>query len=150
MKRKRSDIYGIYTSAGRRRRISGDTGISGWTRLAGRAGDSGDTRFAWDSRRRAWRFSGGARGAPGGVAAPTAPPPQFVPQAPAVTAYAVDPGGIRGCLFRNTYIWLNNGEQFWFYPVFVGRSSVAGFRWNGFFWGYYGVDLNRVSSFTCF
>ncbi|MEK3900141.1 MULTISPECIES: collagen-like protein [unclassified Paenibacillus] len=95
-------------------------------------------------------FPGTPGGAPGGVAAPTAPPPQFVPQAPAVTAYAVDPGGIRGCLFRNTYIWLNNGEQFWFYPVFVGRSSVAGFRWNGFFWGYYGVDLNRVSSFTCF
>jgi hypothetical protein len=88
-------------------------------------------------------------GAPGGVQAPTAPPPQFVPQMSA-TAFAIDPGAIRGCLFRNTYIWLNNGEQFWFFPVFVGRNSVAGFRWFGLFWGYFGIDLNRIRSFTCF
>ncbi|WP_339798384.1 collagen-like protein [Paenibacillus sp. FSL R5-0744] len=87
--------------------------------------------------------------APGGVQAPTAPPPQFVPQMSA-TAFAIDPGAIRGCLFRNTYIWLNNGEQFWFFPVFVGRNSVAGFRWFGLFWGYFGIDLNRIRSFTCF
>ncbi|OMD97046.1 transporter [Paenibacillus odorifer] len=89
-------------------------------------------------------------GAPGGVQAPTAPPPQFVPQMSSTT-FAIDPGGIiRRCLFRNTYIWLNNGEQFWFFPVFVGRNSIAGFRWNGFFWSYFGIDLNRISSFTCF
>lgn len=80
-------------------------------------------------------FPGGTpdnfRGAPGGVQAPTAPPPQFVPQMSSTT-FAIDPGGIRRCLFRNTYIWLNNGEQFWFFPVFVGRNSIAGFRWNGF------------------
>ncbi|MNV67732.1 hypothetical protein D3C71_1605430 [compost metagenome] len=64
--------------------------------------------------------------------------------------FAIDPGGIRRCLFRNTYIWLNNGEQFWFFPVFVGRNSIAGFRWFGFFWAYFGIDLNRISSFTCF
>ncbi|NQX46540.1 collagen-like protein [Paenibacillus tritici] len=94
-------------------------------------------------------FPGSPGGAPGGVQAPTAPPPQFVPQMQATT-FAVDPGGIRRCLFRNTYIWLNNGEQFWFYPVFVGRNSIAGFRWNGLFWGYFGIDLSRISSFTCF
>ncbi|WP_238655592.1 collagen-like protein [Paenibacillus piscarius] len=95
-------------------------------------------------------FPGTPGGAPSGVQAPSSPPPQFVPQAPAVSTFAVDPGGIRGCLFRNTYVWLNNGEQFWFYPVFVGRTSIAGFRWNGFFWGYFGIDLNRISSYTCF
>lgn len=88
-------------------------------------------------------------GAPGGVQAPTVPPPQFVPQMQSST-FAVDPGGIRRCLYRNTYIWLNNGEQFWFFPVFVGRTSVAGFRWFGFFWGYFGIDLRRISSFACF
>lgn len=92
---------------------------------------------------------GGPPGAPGGAQAPTSPPPQFVPQMSATT-FAVDPGGIRRCLFRNTYIWLNNGEQFWYFPVFVGRNSVAGYRWFGFFWGYYGTDLSRIRSFTCF
>ncbi|HBS44831.1 MAG TPA: transporter, partial [Paenibacillus sp.] len=33
---------------------------------------------------------------------------------------------------------------------FVGRNSVAGFRWFGLFWGYFGIDLNRIRSFTCF
>ncbi|MDG0809154.1 transporter [Cohnella rhizosphaerae] len=63
---------------------------------------------------------------------------------------AVDPGAIRGCLYRNTYIWLNNGQGFWFYPTFVGRTSVSGFRWNGFFWMFSGVSLDRIESFTCF
>lgn len=82
--------------------------------------------------------------------APTAPPPQFVPQQTSVTPFAVDPGAISGCLFRNTYVWLRNGEQFWFYPTFVGRNSVAGFRWTGRFWMFFGIDLRRISSFTCF
>jgi len=64
--------------------------------------------------------------------------------------FAVDPGGMRFCLFRNTYVWLNNGEQFWFYPVFVGRTSVAGFRWFGFFWSFFGIDTSRIRSYTCF
>ena len=82
--------------------------------------------------------------------APTSPPPSFVPQRQSVGVFAVDPGSIRGCLFRNTYVWLNNGNGFWFYPIFVGRRSVSGFRWNGFMWTYYGTDLERISSFQCF
>ncbi|CAM3976838.1 transporter [Paenibacillus alkaliterrae] len=84
-----------------------------------------------------------------GLQAPTSPPPQFVPQQP-ITAFAVDPGAISGCLFRNTYIWLANGQNFWLFPVFVGRNSVSGFRWNGWFWMYSGVDLRQINSFTCF
>ncbi|MGR6765559.1 transporter [Paenibacillus sp. T2-29] len=82
--------------------------------------------------------------------APTSPPPQFTPPKPLVSAYAVDPGAIFGCLYRNTFVWLTNGERFWMYPVFVGRTSVAGFRWSGRFWFYYGVDTNRIESFSCF
>lgn len=82
--------------------------------------------------------------------APTSPPPSFVPQRQSVGVYAVDPGSIRGCLFRNTYVWLNNGNAFWLYPIFVGRRSVSGFRWNGFMWTYYGTDLERISSFQCY
>lgn len=137
--------YGIFSNTGSRRRISRIPGRT-W-----RTWHTGRTRRTW--RTRGTRVSGNPRtisgGAPGGVQAPTAPPPQFVPQMTSTT-FAIDPGGIRRCLFRNTYIWLNNGEQFWFFPVFVGRNSIAGFRWNGFFWSYFGIDLNRISSFTCF
>ncbi|AJY75124.1 hypothetical protein [Paenibacillus beijingensis] len=81
---------------------------------------------------------------------PASPPPQFAPPKPAVSAFAVDPGAIAGCLFRNTFVWLRNGNTFWFYPTFVGRTSVAGFRWTGRFWVYSGIDLRQIETFTCF
>ena len=98
------------------------------------------------------QFPGGP-GGPGGPTTaqpPVAPPPSFVPQQAMVTPFAVDPGAIAGCMRRNTYVWLRNGEQFWYFPTFVGRNSVAGFRWTGRFWMFFGIDLRRISSFTCF
>ena len=81
---------------------------------------------------------------------PTAPPPSYVPtQSQQAGAFAVDPGSIRGCLFRYTYVWLRNRQQFWYYPTFVGRTSVSGYRWNGFMWVYFGVSLRQIQSFTC-
>ncbi len=81
---------------------------------------------------------------------PTAPPPAYTPtKSQQIGVMAVDPGAIRGCLFRYTYVWLTNRQQFWFYPTFVGRRSVAGYRWNGFMWVYFGIDLRRIESFQC-
>jgi hypothetical protein len=83
---------------------------------------------------------------------PSSPPPSFVPaqtQSQQVGTFAVDPGSIRFCLFRFTYLWLRNRQQFWYYPVFVGRQSISGFRWNGFRWVFFGVSLRQIESFTC-
>ena len=99
-------------------------------------------------------FGGGQQGFPpfgGGQqqsGAPSTPPPSYTPQE-SVSAFAVDPGAIRGCLYRFTFVWLNNGNRFWFYPTFVGRDSVAGYRWRNFRWVYYGTDLRRIRSFRC-
>jgi hypothetical protein len=84
--------------------------------------------------------------------APSGPPPSFVPaQSQQVGTFAVDPGSIRGCLFRYTYIWMRNRQQFWFYPTFVSRTSmsVSGWRWTGFSWMFSGVSLREIQSFTC-
>lgn len=82
---------------------------------------------------------------------PSSPPPNFIPEY-SVQPFAVDPGAIRRCLFRFTYVWLSRRESFWFFPTFVGRNSVAGFRWNERRrrWQYFGIDLDRIDSFTCF
>lgn len=91
-------------------------------------------------------------GSPGGgqqAGAPNTPPPGFTPEQPQFQTKAVDPGGIRGCLFRFTYIWLRR-DSFWFFPTFVGRNSIAGFRWSGFRWVYFGIDLDRIESFQCY
>lgn len=87
---------------------------------------------------------------PQGSQAPTSAPPSFTPPRPLTSIYAVDPGGIAGCLFRFTFIWLENGQRFWFYPVFVGPTSIAGFRWTGRNWFYFGIDLRRVEAFSCY
>jgi hypothetical protein len=84
---------------------------------------------------------------------PTEPPPMFIPSqrgggGPSI--FAVDPGAIRPCIFRFVYIWLENGRQFWAWLVFVGPRSVAGWRWTGFNWVYFGTDLENISDFVCF
>lgn len=93
---------------------------------------------------------GGQQGQPGQPVAPSSPPPGFIPQQTMAQPLAVDPGAISRCMFRNTYIWLWNGNQFWFFPIFLGRDSVAGFQWNGRFWMYTGISLRSIQSFTCF
>ncbi|WP_419956379.1 hypothetical protein ACN6MT_04745 [Neobacillus niacini] len=98
-------------------------------------------------------FGGGQQGFPpsGGQqqgGPPASPPPSYTPQE-SPSLFAVDPGAIRGCLYRFTFVWLNNGNSFWFYPTFVGRDSVAGYRWRRFRWEYYGTDLRRIRSFRC-
>ncbi|YBZ92780.1 transporter [Bacillus sp. AK031] len=112
---------------------------------------------------------GGGQGFPGqpgqgqGQAQPpSGPPPSFTPSqasaqslgspqgAQGPSTLAVESGAIRGCLYRYTYIWLRNGRSFWFYPTFIGRRSISGFRWNGFMWIYFGTDLRRIRSFQCF
>ncbi len=86
------------------------------------------------------------------VMQPPSSPPSTTPQMPMSAqagTQAVDPFAIRGCLYRYTYIWMKGGNRFWFWPVFVGRRSVSGFRWTGRRWVYTGIDLNRIEMFTC-
>jgi hypothetical protein len=89
----------------------------------------------------------------GGQGGPTQAPPGFVPQRPpqqGPSLYAVDPGAVRPCRFRFVYIWLRNGNSFWAWLTFVGRESVAGWRWNGRRWVYFGVDTRRIDYFICY
>ncbi|SHJ76719.1 hypothetical protein [Paramaledivibacter caminithermalis] len=80
---------------------------------------------------------------------PPGRPPSFTPQQ-SPTVMAVDPGSIRRCRFRFTYLWLKNRREFWAYLTFVGRRSVAGYRWIGFRWVYFGTDLKNIESFICY
>lgn len=80
---------------------------------------------------------------------PPGRPPSFTPErAPALTA--VDPGAIRRCRYKFTYLWLKDRQEFWAYLIFVGRRSVSGYRWNGFRWVYFGTDLRNIESFVCY
>lgn len=84
---------------------------------------------------------------------PPGPPPDITPQMSqqqGIGVYAVDPGAIRRCIHHFVFIRLSNGRQFWAWLTFVGRNSVAGYRWNGRRWVYFGIDIRRIDSFICF
>ncbi|TVY07457.1 transporter [Paenibacillus cremeus] len=78
---------------------------------------------------------------------PVFPPPHFEPPIP---AHFVNPRAISHCLFRNTFVWLNNGNRFWFFPTSVGFATVSGFWWTGRFWLVFVLPLREIRSFTCF
>jgi hypothetical protein len=84
---------------------------------------------------------------------PMGPPPSTPPQRPAQTRSGtrmVDAGSIRYCIGRFTYIWMRNGQEFWFFPIQIWRNSISGFRWDRRFgWSYTGISLNRIDMFTC-
>lgn len=102
-------------------------------------------------------FPGGGfpGGGPGQLQAPTAPPPSFTPQ---MTSFQQQEfasrggiGGIRRCFFRNTFIWLRNGNSFWFFPMIAFGNQIIGFRWRGTRgWVYDSINRNRILFFQCF
>lgn len=85
---------------------------------------------------------------------PPGAPPNFIPKKPSETKgiglKAIDTGAIRPCKFTFVYIWLNNGRSFWAWLTYVGRESVAGFRWTRYGWRYFGIDSDRIDSFLCY
>ena len=106
-------------------------------------------------------FPGG--GFPGGMSnqpnVPKSPPPNYIPskQDKGVQSFssskgtkAVSPNSIRFCLFKYTYIWEVNGRSYWTFLLNVDKRSVSGFRWLGFTWVYFGLDLRRIDSFICY
>lgn len=81
---------------------------------------------------------------------PSGPPPSAAPSKAQAGGKAVDLGSLRCCRFRYVYVWLNSGRSFWMYLVFVGRRSIAGWRWTGRRWVYFGIDTRRIVSFICY
>lgn len=105
--------------------------------------------------------SGPGFGPPGSSPAqqggPSTPPPNFTPTKNTQSAKGagasvkfVDPGAIRPCVYQFIYIWPTREPGFWAWLTYVGRRSVAGFRWNGRRWVYFGMDLRRIESFQCY
>jgi hypothetical protein len=112
--------------------------------------------------------------APGMGDMPRTAPPTFIPEAPNMERGQMGgPGGpgrsgqsqfgfpfrqerqvgpreLRGCMNRFTYIWLVNGNAFWFFPTFVDRQFVQGFRWRRDRWEFDRINTRRILFFRCF
>lgn len=97
---------------------------------------------------------------------PPSPPPKFIPEMPSndgpqtFLGRAYSPEGYgrsqRGpmsfwhCLNKYTYVWLINGDNFWFYPTYIGRQTVEGFRWRNGRWTYERYNQRWILFFHCF
>jgi hypothetical protein len=111
--------------------------------------------------------------APGMGEAPRSAPPNFIPEAPGMGRGQMEgpgqfqygapfrdrdrdrdgggrPRNLRGCLNRFTFIWLVNGNSFWFYPTYVDRQFVQGFRWRRNRWEFDRINVRRILFFRCF
>jgi len=64
--------------------------------------------------------------------------------------FPVRPRDLQRCVNNFTYIWLVNGNNFWFYPIRVDRQFVQGFRWRGNRWEFDTLSLSRIFHFRCF
>lgn len=74
---------------------------------------------------------------------PLPPPPQHAPLQPTST-YIID------CINNQTYVWLWNGETFWYYPTRVESTGVvSGYRWDGRFWRFYPIELRLIRGVSC-
>lgn len=91
-----------------------------------------------------------------GYGPPSGPPPSGEPnknqahQMHGAGPMAVAPGTLRACRYRYVYIWPERGRGFWAWLTFVGRRSIAGYRWMGRRWVYFGMDIRRIDSFICY
>ncbi len=88
-------------------------------------------------------------GGPVSITTTMGPPPSFTPATPMAQAYT---GGMNmnRCLFRNTYVWMRNGNSFWFFPTAVTRNIIFGFRWsrrNG--WIPRSIQRDNIMTFSC-
>lgn len=96
---------------------------------------------------------------------PTSAPPRYMPDMPRTgeqpfsgeqfSTERFGGGGrdqsrnLRRCLNNFTFIWLINGNSFWFYPIAIGRQQVEGFRWRQGRWVYDRINLRRILFFRC-
>jgi len=84
---------------------------------------------------------------------PSGPPPSSTPAEPLSAAGGaqtfVDSGSIRMCRFKFAYIWPRRGSSFWMWVTYIGRRSIAGWRWDGRRWFRFGMDLRDIRSFRC-
>jgi hypothetical protein len=118
-------------------------------------------------------FPGGGPGGPSGPggggqpigggqsAPPSGPPPAFTPTKTQATKFTgataggaggaayVSPQSVFPCLNRYTFVWLDNGGSFWFWPTYIDFTTVAGYQWTGVSWAYLGIDPRRIDYFYC-
>lgn len=53
------------------------------------------------------------------------------------------------CMFRITYLWLDDGREVWAKPIGVNDHFMSCWTWNGLTWEYSSIHLQLLECFIC-
>lgn len=79
---------------------------------------------------------------------PLSPPPNFFPtktQALNKMELSID-----NIINKYAYIWLKDRAQFWTWITFAVGERIGGWRWNGFIWDNFEIDISKVDSIVIY
>ncbi len=86
---------------------------------------------------------------PQGPGNPPPRPPQGPGNPPPRPPQGTPENQIRPCRGKFTYLWLNNGSEFWFFIQNITPNFVIGWRVNQGRREYGRINLNRIARFYC-
>lgn len=64
-----------------------------------------------------------------------------------MTGLGIEPAPLKSSMFRPIYIWFRDGVEFWAYISFIGGGHTAGWRWDGYSWQPFEIDLRKIDRF---
>ncbi len=68
----------------------------------------------------------------------------------APNAKTIAPNTAIPCLFKFTYIWLNNHAEFWSKPILINKNFLGCWIWNKSHWYYSEINLMNIECFICY
>lgn len=90
--------------------------------------------------------------------APKNAPPNFIPDRDKAHALGFEktpginlvmPSTVTPCIYKFTYIWLNNKSAFWSKPISIKQDSITCWIWNGTSWYLSQLLLRDLDCFIC-
>ena len=57
---------------------------------------------------------------------------------------------ISHCMKYYTYIWLNDGTEFWSVPIMLENNNIYVWIWDKVKWTYYVMLIDTIDSFICY
>ena len=79
-------------------------------------------------------------------AAPSGRPPNYIPNPELATKNI---GSLGRSLNKHCFVWLNKGQQFWFFPNHINEESLSGFRWLNGQWVHKGFEISMIEALYC-
>lgn len=85
---------------------------------------------------------------------PSTNPPPFIPSKSQslnninISGLTSDGSALKPLMFKFIYIWLRDGSNFWSWTTFIYGGHIGGFRWTGYHWENFEVDLRKIDGYS--